>query len=118
MPATTHTGGCHCGQVRFAVTLDLAGAVSCNCSICSKKGLILAFAPASQFRLDSGEALLADYTFNKHVIRHTFCRHCGTQSFSRGKMPDGTEIAAINLRCLDNVDLSAITPKPIDGKSL
>lgn len=118
MPATTHTGGCHCGQVRFAVTLDLAAAVTCNCSICSKKGLLLAFAPVNQFRLDSGEELLADYTFHKHIVRHTFCRHCGTQSFSRGKMPDGSEIAAINLRCLDNIDLSAIKAKEIDGRSL
>ncbi len=117
MPATTHTGGCHCGQVRYAVTLDLAGALSCNCSICTKHGFIWAFAPVSQFRLDSGEDMLSEYTFNKHVIRHMFCKHCGVESFARGKAPDGSDVIAINVRCLDNVDIAALQPKAYDGRS-
>ncbi len=117
MTATTHTGGCHCGQVRYAVTLDLTQAISCNCSICTKQGFIWAFAPIGQFRLDSGDGMLTEYTFNKHVIRHQFCRHCGTESFARGKAPDGSEVAAINVRCIDNVDIGALEPKPVDGRS-
>ena len=39
----TYTGGCHCGQVRYEVTTDLAAVVSCNCSICTKRGLLLNF---------------------------------------------------------------------------
>jgi hypothetical protein len=118
MAATTHTGGCHCGQVRFAVTVDLAEPISCNCSICSKHGLILAFAPAGQFRLDSGGEMLCEYTFNKHVIQHQFCRHCGTEPFAWGQAPDGSKVAAINVRCIDNIDVSALKLKPFDGKSL
>lgn len=118
MAAITHTGGCHCGQVRYAVTLDLADAVACNCSICAKNGLIWGFAPIAQFRLNSGEDVLSEYTFNKRIIRHQFCRHCGTESFARGKAPDGSEVAAINLRCIDNVDIDALKPKMFDGKSL
>lgn len=117
MTETTHTGGCHCGQVRFAVTLDLAGAVSCNCSICTKHGFIWAFAPAAQFRLDSGADGLTEYTFNRHAIHHLFCSVCGTESFARGRTPEGGETVAANLRCLDNIDLAALNPKPVDGRS-
>jgi hypothetical protein len=118
MPATTHTGGCHCGQVRYAVTLDLSSTISCNCSICTKNGFVWAFAPAEQFRLDSGEGTLSEYTFNRHVIRHQFCRHCGTESFAYGKASDGRETIAVNVRCLDNIDLAALNPKEFDGRAL
>jgi hypothetical protein len=112
-----HAGGCHCGRVRYEVETDLATVISCNCSICSKKGLILTFVPKDKFRLLSGEDGLTDYQFNKHVIHHLTCATCGVQPFSRGRAPDGAEMVAINVRCLDDVDLSTLTPTPFDGRS-
>jgi hypothetical protein len=118
VPATTHTGGCHCGQVRYAVTLDLDQVITCNCSICTKSGTILTAVTVDKFRLDSGADMLSDYTFNKHAIHHLFCPNCGIKSFSRGKTPDGTEMVAINVRCLDHVDVAALKPQQYDGRSL
>lgn len=115
--AQVHQGGCHCGAVRFEVELGLDRVISCNCSICSKRGHWLAFAPASQFRLLLGENELGEYRFNTHKIGHTFCRVCGIGAFGRGTMPDGTPTVAINVRCLDDVDLDAIHPVAYDGKS-
>ena len=46
-----YEGGCHCGKVRYAVTTDLQPVISCNCSICAKKGHLLTFASADQFEL-------------------------------------------------------------------
>ena len=112
------TGGCHCGQVRFETTLDLGNVIACNCSICSKKGLLLAFVPAESFALRAGEGQLADYQFNKKTIHHEFCPVCGVEAFARGTAPDGTEMVAINVRCLDECDLAAISAKPFDGRSL
>jgi hypothetical protein len=60
---------------------------------------------------------LTDYQFNKKQIHHLFCSSCGVRSFARGKLPDGRETRAINVRCLDDVDIDALTPKPYDGKS-
>ncbi len=116
----THTGGCHCGNVRYEVELDLgSGIVACNCSICAKKGLLLAFAAAEGFKLLSGQDDLRDYRFNRRVIRHVFCGTCGTEPFARGLTPDGSkEMVAINVRCLDGVDIAALTTLPFDGKSL
>lgn len=114
----TYLGGCHCGAVRYSVDLELTSAVSCNCSLCSKAGWLLTFVPASQFTLTSGGEVLTDYQFNKWHIHHTFCKTCGVRSFSRGTGPDGTESIAINLRCLDDIDLTPIPVTFFDGKSL
>ena len=113
----TYQGGCHCGAVRYEVQMQLGKAIECNCSICSKKGSLLAFVPASQFKLVSGEGVLTDYQFNRHIIHHLFCSKCGIASFSRGKSPDGTDTRAINVRCLDDIDLSKVERVFYDGKS-
>lgn len=114
----TYTGGCHCGKVRYDVKMDLKGPfITCNCSICSKTGTMLAFVPVDQFTLKSGSEALTDYQFNKKVIHHLFCSTCGIRSFAKGTGPDGKEMAAINVRCLDGVDPSSLTTMAYDGKS-
>jgi hypothetical protein len=116
--ATTYTGGCHCGAVRYRVQAKLDGAITCNCSICSKTGSMLTFVPARQLELLSGQDDLIDYQFGKKRIHHLFCRRCGIRSFARGTGPDGSEMAAVNVRCLDGVDLGAVPLRPFDGKNL
>jgi hypothetical protein len=117
--ATQHySGGCQCGAVRYEVDVDLDNTITCNCSRCGKLGSILAFAPAQAFSLKSGEGAMTDYQFNKHMIHHLFCKTCGIESFARGKHPkDGSEMVAINARCLDGVDPLALSPKFVDGRS-
>jgi hypothetical protein len=114
-----HRGGCHCGAVRYAVDLDLTQpVVQCNCSICSKRGWLLAFAPRSAFRLEAGDRATTDYQFGKKTIHHRFCATCGVASWGHGASPDGAEMVAVNVRCLDDVDIAALTIAPFDGKSL
>jgi hypothetical protein len=116
--ANHHAGGCHCGAVRFEVDLDLnAPMLECNCSICSKTGTRLAFVGADKFKLKSGEEHLKDYLFNKKQIHHLFCTTCGIRSFARGATPDGGQMFAVNVRCLDDVDLDAMQVKHHDGKN-
>ena len=115
--AQTYTGGCHCGRVRYQVTADLSRVISCNCSHCQKRGLLLAFTTPDQFSLTRGESELSDYQFNKKVIHHLFCSQCGIQSFARGVTPDGKGMVAINVRCLDGVDPATLTLTPVDGRS-
>jgi hypothetical protein len=113
-----YQGGCHCGAVRFQVDLALYELKACNCSICSNRGHLLAFAPASSFQLEKGEDAQTNYQLGKKRIHHLFCKTCGVASFSRGIMPDGSGVIAINAGCLEGVDLGPIPVKAFDGKSL
>jgi hypothetical protein len=113
----TYTGGCQCGQVRYEVTGDIQEVMSCNCSRCSKLGWLLAFVPVEKFSLLSGQNATKDFQFNKHAIHHLFCANCGIESFARGKGPDGTEMVAINVRCVDDLDIRTLKVKQVDGRS-
>ncbi|HEY6940549.1 GFA family protein [Dokdonella sp.] len=114
----SHKGGCHCGRVAFEVDADIATAIECNCSICSKKGHLLAFVPASNVVLRTPESALSTYTFNTHRIRHQFCPVCGIAPFGRGTDREGNETFAVNVRCLEGVDLRSLEIQSFDGRSL
>lgn len=115
----TYSGGCQCGKVRYEVEMDIGDVVACNCSRCGRLGTLLAFAPVAQFKLTSGEADLTNFEFNKHLIQHKFCSTCGIQSFALGRNPKtGAEMAAINVRCVDGVDVDALKVRKVDGRRL
>lgn len=110
-----YTGGCHCGKVRYEFDGDVSEVMECNCSHCSKKGMLLYFVDKDKFKLLSGAENLSEYTFNKKAIRHLFCKTCGTQSFAEGvTFPK----ACINARCVDELDLSVIPRKQFNGKDV
>jgi hypothetical protein len=109
-------GSCHCGAVTFSFAGEFGPALSCNCSICSRKGSLLWFMPRAALQV-KGESELATYTFNKHVIKHRFCKTCGVQPFGEGTDPKGNSIAAVNIRCLEDFDFTAVPLQPYDGKS-
>lgn len=114
-----YDGSCHCGRIAFDVESDgaIEQAMECNCSICSKRGHLLAFMPASQVHLRTPDADMTTCTFNKHAIRHPFCPVCGVAPFGRGKDAEGNETFAINVRCLDGIDPHALRIQPFDGRS-
>jgi hypothetical protein len=111
----TMQGGCHCGRVRFKVTADLDRVTYCNCSICAKKGFLHLIVPPEQFELLSGKDDLATYEFNTGVAKHTFCKVCGVQAFYVPRSdPDKFDV---NVRCIDDIDLSSLSIKTFDGKN-
>ena len=113
------TGSCHCGKLSYTLEGDApTTAMECNCSICRRKGYLLHFAPASAMTIHGDAADATIYRFNHHNIRHTFCKSCGCAPYGGGTGPDGTEMAAINLRCAENIELDALTIQKFDGASL
>lgn len=113
-----YQGGCHCGAVRYEVTLvEPFKALECNCSICKKAGFSLAFANASTFTLRQGKDSLSDYQFGKKRLHHYFCKTCGVRSFSEGTDKTGAQSFAVNLRCIDGLDLGSIEVRKYDGAS-
>ena len=117
MATQTLHGSCHCGAVAYEVEADPESAISCNCSICSRLGALWVFAPKSKFKLSKGRDELGDYQFNKRILHHRFCRHCGVESFAEGKGKDGSEQVGINLRCVPAIDVNKLSPKQVDGRS-
>ncbi len=113
-----YKGSCHCGQIAFEVEGDLEQVIQCNCSICSKRGSLLWFVPHANFNLLTPMENYATYTFNKHKIKHHFCPKCGCAPFGEGVNPKGEDIAAINTRCLDELDISAVKVRNFDGRKL
>lgn len=113
-----YTGSCHCGRVAFDVEGEIQSAMACNCSICARKGVLMWFVPREQLRLRTPDDAAATYTFNKHVIQHRFCAACGIHPYGEASDPSGTRMAAINLRCIDGLDLDAIPVQHFDGRSL
>ncbi|KKS52322.1 MAG: Glutathione-dependent formaldehyde-activating GFA [Candidatus Magasanikbacteria bacterium GW2011_GWD2_43_18] len=86
--------------------------------MCGRAGTILAFVPAEKFTLLSGEDALTNYQFNKKVIDHLFCSICGIKAFGKGKDNDGNDTVAVNVRCLDGVDIESLSPYQYDGKNV
>jgi hypothetical protein len=97
----TIRGSCHCGKVAYRLDAAPTAAIECNCSICRRKG-----------------AILATYTFGRHVIRHRFCRTCGCAPFGEGTGPDGQAMVAVNLRCAEDFDLATLEISRFDGARL
>ena len=112
-----YKGSCHCGKVSVEVEGSLEQAMECNCSHCSRKGYLLWFVPRPQLTLQTPEKDLATYTFNKHVIQHHFCPKCGCAPFGFGKDRSGKDTAAVNVRCLEGVDLASLKKVPVDGRA-
>lgn len=112
----TLEGGCHCGAVRFRITVDdAAPVVDCNCSVCTKKGILHLIVPEDRFTLLQGEAALTTYTFNTGVAKHMFCKTCGIHAFYRPRShPDQWDV---NVRCLDDPSVALRHPiQKFDGR--
>lgn len=113
----TRTGGCHCKVVHYEAKLDLTQPVmECNCSHCQAKGFLLAFVPAENFTLLSGEDSLTEYRFYKEKLQHLFCKICGVQAFAKGEK-DGAIMYGVNIRTIDDIDIAKLQRIPVDGKS-
>jgi len=114
-----HTGSCHCGAVAFELDAPIGKVIDCNCSMCRRRGGLLGFFPREAFKLATPESALGSYRFNKEAIEHRFCPTCGIAPFSEGVDPSsGARIVAVNVRCLDGVDLASLEVQQVDGASL
>lgn len=108
-------GGCHCGGVRFRVTVESFTASECNCSMCTMKGMFHLIVPVDRLEVLKGQDLLTLYTFNTHVAKHRFCRVCGIHPFYTPRSdPDKVDV---NLRCLDGDAWRRFAITTFDGKN-
>lgn len=116
MNEIAHSGGCHCGRVRFEVDAPAEiDATRCNCSICSMTGFLHLIVGRDKFRLLRGADDIETYTFNTGVAKHYFCRHCGVKSYYVPRShPDGI---SVNVNCLRPETIDSVNVTPFDGRN-
>jgi hypothetical protein len=115
--STLYKGGCHCGAVRFEVTVasDAHHVLDCNCSMCVKKGFLHLIATPATFRLRQGQDQLSLYTFNTHAAKHLFCSRCGICPFYRPRShPEGFSVNLLALDDYENIK-KRFEVRPYDG---
>jgi len=108
-------GGCHCGRVRFRAQVDLDLLSQCNCTVCTKKGILHLPVAPENFELLRGKNSLTTYSFGTGEAQHTFCSHCGMHAFYVPRsQPDSI---TVNARCLDDIDGPSLKPaRFFDGR--
>ena len=111
-----YRGGCHCGNMTFEVEGELTQVVSCNCSICARKGALLWAVPRDKLRMLTPERGVGRYTFNNHIIEHRFCQTCGIHSYAESAGDEPT--AYVNIRCLEGVEPADLPVLNFDGRSM
>ena len=112
-----YQGSCHCGRMKFEAEGEITSVMSCNCSMCQRKGSLLWFVPRDAMHLLTPEENASTYLFNKHLIKHRFCPTCGIHPYGEGTDPQGNRMAAINVRCLEGIELESVAVTHYDGRS-
>lgn len=105
-----HKASCHCGAVELL--LDLPHGVvdprRCDCSMCRRRGAIVASVPLAAVTIVKGEDVLTLYQFNTFTAKHYFCAKCGI--YTHHQRRSSPEEYGYNVACLEGVN-----PADIDG---
>ena len=111
-----HIATCHCGSVRLELTLPngLEQVRRCNCSMCRRRGAIVASVPLSGLKVVSGNNTLSLYQFNTHTARHYFCSVCGI--YTHHQRRSNPHQFGFNVACLEGVNPFELGEVPVvDG---
>jgi hypothetical protein len=107
-----HRASCHCGTV--VLELDLARGIvdprRCDCSICRRKGTIVASVPLSGLKIIKGAVSLKVYQFNTRAAHHYFCANCGIHTHHRRRSNPAQY--GFNVGCLEGVNPFEIPDVP------
>lgn len=109
-----HTASCHCGAV--VLELDLPNGIveprRCDCSLCRRRGAIVASVPLDGLRIVQGQDVLRLYQFNTRTAKHYFCSVCGIYTHHQ-RRSDPNEYG-YNVGCLEGVNPFELGEVPTD----
>ena len=99
-----HRLTCHCGAVELL--LDLPDGIvdprRCDCSMCRRKGAIVASVPLDAISIVKGQDILRLYQFNTHTAKHYFCSQCGI--YTHHQRRSQPHLYGYNVGCLEGVN--------------
>ena len=115
---TKYRSTCHCNAIELELYLPngLENLRCCNCSICSRKGVIVASVLLDNLEIIKGQEKLTKYTFGTHTAEHYFCSVCGI--YTHHKRRSNPNEYGINIACIDGVNINEYkNVKYLDGKN-
>ena len=96
---------CHCKKVVIELNIikGIEDLVRCNCSLCKRRGSIMAKVKLKNLKIKKGQDKLSVYKFGrKRHAEHFFCSICGIYTHHRSYTnPENYEF---NVACIDTVD--------------
>ena len=109
-----HQATCHCGAIVLELSLPegIVDPRRCDCSICRRKGAVVASVPLSGIRIVKGEEQLRLYQFNTKTARHYFCSECGI--YTHHQRRSNPEQYGYNVGCLEGVNPFDIPNVPVN----
>jgi len=113
-----YNGTCHCGAISFSFEYEnIESGLKCNCSICNRKGAVMSDFTISpnDFTYTVENDNLGKYQFDTKVAKHYFCKNCGIYPFHETLVKPGH--FRINLGCIEEIDINAISVRVHDGKN-
>ena len=109
---------CHCGLVEAEINLtgSFKKVLKCNCSICKRKGAVMAIVKNENFKITKGKEVLKLYQFHTKVAKHYFCSNCGIYTHHNPR--SNPAMTGLNVGCIDEVDTFQLDDISInDGKN-
>jgi hypothetical protein len=99
-----HRATCHCGSIELELDLPhgIVDPRRCDCSICRRKGAIVASVPLSGIKVIKGHDVLKLYQFNTRTAKHYFCSNCGI--YTHHQRRSNPEQYGYNVGCLEGVN--------------
>lgn len=109
-----HRLSCHCGTVILELVLPngIVDPRRCDCSICRRKGAIVASVLLSGIKVIQGEDSLRCYQFNTKVAKHYFCTNCGI--YTHHQRRSAPELYGYNVGCLEGINPFDLEPVPLN----
>jgi hypothetical protein len=101
-------GSCHCGAVVFQVELanGLENLRRCNCSLCKRKGAVMADVPLDKLSIIKGADKLTLYQWNTRTAKHYFCSVCGI--YTHHQRRSDTTRYGFNVACIEGIDVNQL----------
>jgi len=107
-----HRATCHCGAVELELSLPdgIVNPRRCDCSMCRRKGAIVASVPLAGIRIVKGADVLRLYQFNTKTAKHYFCSVCGI--YTHHQRRSNPQEYGYNVGCLEGVNPFDLGPVP------
>ncbi|MGH8085027.1 MAG: GFA family protein [Lysobacter sp.] len=99
-----HRASCHCGAVELELELPdgIVDPRRCDCSICRRKGAVVASVPLAGLHVVRGAEQLRLYQFNTRTARHYFCGVCGI--YTHHQRRSNPQQYGYNVGCLEGIN--------------